>query len=107
MWELQCKEKEFSLEAGITKGRPLPEWFLDEPPLYPGDDFFLSAFYELSCGDPIRWVDRIMYAERKGLDPDVADAFSHIISGLDSAYIKWKTEKEKALNKNTVKKGKR
>lgn len=98
-WELEYGEKEFSIEAAISKGRQLPEWYLNEPPLYPGDDFFLSAFYELSCGEPIRWIDRIMYAERKGLDSDVTDAFSHIIREMDSVYLAWRAKKEKALNK--------
>jgi hypothetical protein len=97
-WELDAKDKEFSIQAAIAKGRELPEWALNEPPLYPGDDFFITAFYELSTGEPIPWIDRMTYARHKCLEPDVADAFSHIIRGMDSEYMKWKAAKEKALN---------
>ena len=100
------KEKEFSIQAAIEKGRPLPEWALNEPILSPGDNFFISAYFDLSIGEPIPWIDRMRYADRKGLDPDVAEAFSHIIRELDSVYLTWKAAKEKALTKQGKNNGK-
>lgn len=104
-WELESKDKEFSLQSAIAKGREIPEWAQNEPPVYPGDDFFLTAFYELSIGEPIPWIDRVLYAEKKELAPDVAEAFSHIIRGMDSEYLKWKKAKEEALKPKGKKHG--
>ena len=78
---------------------------MEEPPLYPGDDFFLTAFYQLSsCRQvtdsflgQIPWYVIIKYAETRELEPDVSIAFEHIISEMDTEYIKWQRKKQDAL----------
>ena len=102
IWELEYNEKEFQLQAREVKGLPPPDWAMNEPPLYPGDDFFLTAFYDLSTcrsfGEspgPIPWDKMVEYADRKELDPDVADAFISILRQMDSQYLKWYTTEMK------------
>jgi hypothetical protein len=38
-----------------------------------------------------------MYADRRGLDYEMALAFEHIVREMDASYIKWYTKKQKAL----------
>jgi hypothetical protein len=104
IWELECKDKEFSLQAREAKGLPPPGWALAEPPLCPGDDFFLTAFYDLSTcrpftegsPGPIPWHRVVEYADRSGLHADVTQAFVHVLREMDSAYMKWAGDKMKA-----------
>lgn len=105
---MEYNEKKFSIEAAIEKGRPLPEWYLDEPELIPGDDFFLSAFHQLSTerqiGDvpgSIPWSKIVQYSDRRGLEPDVSVLLEHVIMRMDSAYIQWFVDKQKKLKKGT------
>ncbi len=92
---MELSEKEFSIQAAIEKGRKLPDWYINEPVLYPGDVFFISAYFDLSDGNPIRWIDRVRYAERKGLEPDVVEMFNHIIRELDHVHLSWNMKREK------------
>lgn len=64
----------------------MPQWYLDEPYISRADEFYMSAFWELCVGEPIPWSDRIIYAERKGLDSDLVDVFSAIIKELSDEY---------------------
>lgn len=65
--------------------------------MYPGDDFLLTAFYDLSScrqlGDgvpgPVPWHIIVQYADRAGLDPENAEALIRIIREMDSGYLKW------------------
>lgn len=97
MWELDCHEKDFSLQARIAKGLPLPDWAEGEPPVYPGDDFLLTAFYHLSScrqhGEgipgPIPWDRIIQYSDRAELDEENTSYFIHIVREMDVGYLKW------------------
>lgn len=112
MWELEYNEKEFSLQARIAKGLPLPEWVEREPPVYPGDDFILTAFYHLSScrhfGDgipgPIPWHRMVEYADRARLDEDNTESFIHIMREMDAGYLKW-YERKLAVKNQAPKKG--
>jgi hypothetical protein len=105
IWELNFKEKEFSLQAAITKGRAIPEWALNNPEHLRGDEFFLTAFYQLSScrhltsesPGPIPWDKIILYASVKELEPDVSLAFEYILREMDAGYLKWYSKKQKAL----------
>lgn len=107
---MEYSEKEYSLKAGAAKGRPLPDWALNEPLLYRGDDFFLTAFYELdSCRQvtdggpgPIPWRDKILYANVAELDTEMTAAFTAIIREMDAAYLKWARRKHAAATKPPV-----
>lgn len=91
--------------AAIAKNRPLPEWFLNEPLSFRGDDFFITAFFHLdtcrqmteSGPGPIPWTATVDYADRRGLEPDLSLAFEFIIAEMDKAYRKWFNKKQKAL----------
>jgi len=98
----------------LAKGQPEPEWVTAEPDLFPGDDFFISAFYQLSScrqdkGDipgPIPWTAIVEYADRRGLYNETSLLLEMIIREMDNAYIKWYTRKQKALVPKGKKNGK-
>lgn len=82
------------MEQGIEKGRKPPEWFLDCPESLPTDEFYLSAFWDLStCRGmgmsigPIPWHHIRDYADFAGLDPENGFAFASVIRRLDAAYL--------------------
>ena len=80
----------------------MPEWVENEPELYPGDEFYIKAFGDLStCRDignaigPIPWNVIYQYAIAFDLDVDLIDPFIQIIREMDSGYLKWQSEKQK------------
>lgn len=83
----------------MKKGRELPVWYLNEPVLQEADQFYITAFWELSNGEPISWFERILYASRKGLDDFMIDAFSRIVKELDVVYQAWRAKQLKAAPK--------
>lgn len=79
---------------------------MEEPVTYPGDDFFLTAFYQLSsCRHssdiigPIPWDKIVQYSDRRELDYDVSLAFEHILREMDSEYLAWYQKKQKSRTK--------
>lgn len=61
-----------------------------------GDEFYLSAFHDLStCRQlgfsigPIPWKDIILYAQFAELDSDVLSIFVPVIRAMDNEYLKW------------------
>jgi len=102
----------WSIDAALAKGRPLPEWYLDEPPLQPGYDFFMLAFSNLStCRDSgfgslgrIPWDKIDLYADRSGLDEEMSSAFVVILRAMDEAYIGWQ-EQEADKRRSAQKRG--
>lgn len=81
----------------------MPDWVENEPDIYPGDDFYLHAFYELSScrqtGDspgPIPWTCVTQYADRRELDWDISLYFERVIRTMDNAYLKWYSKMAKA-----------
>ena len=92
----------FSVEAAIRKGRPLPEWYEDEPVIDPADIFYLKSFYDLStCRSsgmgigPIPWTAMSRYVEYYKLAWDVAEAFIDIMREMDGAFIEDQTKEQK------------
>lgn len=93
------------IEAALVKGRPVPLWAHEEPPIYQGDDFFLTAFFDLSTcryyseGTPghIPWTSIIQYADWAGLYPEVCAGFVRIIRAMDAVFLKWHAKKQKEL----------
>lgn len=84
----------WSIEAAIAKGRTLPSWYLDRPDEQDGDQFYLSAFWDLStCRQngwspgPIPWNHIRDYAEYAGLDRDNGFRFAAIIRRMDAYYL--------------------
>ena len=74
------------IEAALERGQEIPDVFREEPPLYPGEEFYLQAFKKLStCRQlgmsigPIPWdaIDR--YIERSQLDPELHEVFEATI----------------------------
>lgn len=93
---LRFQRDGYSVDAAIAKGRPLPEWYVDEPLTMPADDFYFTAFDRLStCRQlgmglgPIPWDKVIDYAHRCELDDEMTDAFVTIISQMDQAFRGW------------------
>lgn len=90
----------FSVEAAIKKKRPLPDWYLDEPPNAPGSAFFYEAFRDLQTTrhpeGPIPWDRAMAYAREKGLAPDLARALWIIVNRMDVTERKWRVEQLEA-----------
>lgn len=86
----------YSVDSAIKKKRPLPSWYLEQPPRVPGDDFFHTAFRDLSternADGPIPWRAAMAYADRKGLRPDLASALWIVIFRMDLAERRWRLE---------------
>lgn len=96
LWELRYSRDSFSVEAAVEKGRPLPDWYLQEPVLQGADGFYLRAFWDLSsCRPssfsvgPIPWNLIVQYAERYGLDEDIVESFIYIMRAMDKVYLDW------------------
>ena len=95
-WELEWQEKNFVVQAAIERGQPIPEWLQNEPLLLPGDEFYMSAFYELStCRSygwtlgPIPWRDIIFYAQYAGLEEDLLPVFVRSLRAMDTVYMEY------------------
>lgn len=105
----------FSVDAAKRKGRPLPDWYLDEPVIEASDMFYIKAFYDLNtCRSvgmgmgPIPWRDIISYAHFYQLDEDIVEAFVDIIREMDDAFLKWQSdEQEKIRQRNLPKTNRR
>lgn len=96
----------WSVETAKKKGRPLPQWYLDEPDIDPINNFYLQAFYDLStCRNigqilgPIPWNIIVQYAEYSGLEIDMTDLFIRVMRSLDLAYLEWCNADAKRINK--------
>ena len=44
---------------------------------------------------PIPWSKMVQYADRSGLDPDVADAFVDIMRTMDMAFMNYNAAEQK------------
>lgn len=91
----------------MEREAPLPQWYLDEPPLLPFSDFFLKHFWILDTERPLGMTQgripesRISdYCARKGWPDDLRELFTHVTLGLDRGYIRWcnKERERKADN---------
>ena len=78
----------------LSTGRYAPDWYLDEPPLQRGDDFYIRAFHALcterqfgSAIGPIPWSKIMDYGQRVGLDPVMMSVFESVIYALDEAWL--------------------
>jgi hypothetical protein len=95
------------IDSALAKGRDLPPWALNEPPMFRGDDFFLMAFFDLSTcralsdsgPGPIPWTAIIEYSDRAMLELDVEAGFVRIIRALDFVYLEWYAKKIKEMQK--------
>lgn len=90
----------------MAKGRPLPEWYVNEPQVPPAEEFYLRAFNELVTGrnsdGRIPWRDIEDYADRCGLDAEVVPAFRHIIRALERTFSLWlQEERERQQGRGT------
>lgn len=73
----------------------LPQWFLDQPVIPEGAEFFYNAFWDLSTERQIGMglgpipTSRIDERAREaGLDYDTALMFRQVIRAMDTAYLK-------------------
>ena len=88
-------------------GKPLPDWFYEQPQIDDNDYFYLEAFQELStCRSsgmgigPIPWRDIIEYARMYGLCNMMQDVFLRVIRSMDNKFLEW-------YNKETERKAKK
>lgn len=82
-----------------ARRKPLPDWYLAEPRLEDGEDWFMDAFRRLNTekmGGPQIPDSRIMaYADRHGLDYEAAETLGRMVRGLDSVLNAWSDEDQK------------
>ena len=82
------------MEAAVRKGRELPDWYFDEPPRQPLDQFYLGSFSALSSTrnyelGPIPWDRIVEYGLRAGLDDDMIDVFVVLLRAMDAGYLEY------------------
>lgn len=101
-WELDYQDKANVIEAALDRGLPMPKWARNEPVLFPGDEFYISAFWELStCRQlgmsygPIPWTDILIYGQFAGLDYEAFSIFVRVMRAMDSKFLQWAKEKNK------------
>lgn len=79
----------------------------------PGEDIFITAFWRLSSernyeSGPIPYSKKLEYAQRIGLEDDVATVFCSILESLDLYYLDKKYQesmKPSAKNPNVTHRG--
>ncbi|RLE25519.1 MAG: hypothetical protein DRJ50_02765 [Actinobacteria bacterium] len=94
----------FSVESAIAKQRKLPQWFLDEPFLLIGDEFYIKEFWMLhttraigaNAFGPIP-VDKIEERgeRRHGFQDDLLDLYVDVIRQMDEGFLDWMSEEHK------------
>jgi len=85
------------VEAALERGARLPAWADEAPELLQGDEFYISAFMELSTcrqlgfgGEgQIPWTAMMIFADRYELG-DMTDAFVEAMRALDLEYLQWR-----------------
>lgn len=86
----------FSVDSAIKKGRALPDWYLDQPEIVAGSEFFHTAYRDLAtCRHPdgsIPWLAAMAYADRKRLRPDLANALWEAIWRMDVVERRWRLD---------------
>jgi hypothetical protein len=101
---LRFRRDGFSVESAIVKGRPLPDWYEDEPTLLPGDEFYLEEFWILHTTRPSSGgaFGRIPFPEierrgeiRHGMDEDAFRLFASVICSMDEGFLEWMSEEYK------------
>lgn len=94
------------MEAAEARGQPLPDWYLDEPFVYPAEQFYFQAFNDLStCRQigmdlgPIPWDTAMEYAQDHGLDAIMRNIFWGILVAMDKVFSDWRNRKTEQQNK--------
>jgi hypothetical protein len=81
----------------LERKREAPDWFYDRPELFPGQEFYIDAFDQLttcrlvtggSVGR-IPWTAVHQYAEVMEMDYYEFLVFQQVIAKLDSFYVSW------------------
>jgi hypothetical protein len=86
----------------FEKGRELPDWYLEQPVLQAGDEWYLEAFRDLnttrSVGmglGPIPWDRAREYGLYAGLDDANMPVFLAVMQAMDSLYLEWEGKEVK------------
>lgn len=112
MWELRYADEKFVIETKAERKQPLPQWYLDQPELLPGQKFYIEAFDRLTtCRSiydgvvgRIPWTSTRQYADVYEMDFNDFKMFEMVIEKLDTAYVRW--IKDQVPTKEETKKGK-
>lgn len=89
------------METQLSRGREAPDWYLSRPELWPGQEFYLTAFDRLTTCRPlgsggigrIPWTAIVKYSEVHGMDFYELQTFQYLMERMDTVYIKWVQEK--------------
>lgn len=94
------------MDSAIAKRRPLPPWFLEQPALLNGDEFYIRQFNQLSTERqlgmsvgpiPVSKIEE--RAARAGLDDACTELFVDVIMAMDEGYRDWNTKEGKKQSK--------
>lgn len=94
--------------GGKNKPGGVPAWYRDQPQLIRGDEFYLTAFWELSsCRQfgysigPIPWNRVVEYGERRRLDRRMIKVFEVVLRELDEVYLAWLRDNQERKTEQT------
>jgi hypothetical protein len=92
----------WSVQAGLEKGRPAPDWYADEPAIHPEEEWYVQAFYDLStCRNTgmslgaIPWRDIMLYAEFHEIDDQLFPIFKAVITAMDATFLRFHDKAQK------------
>lgn len=96
-WELRFQRDGFSVDAAVEKGRELPDWYLDEPFIWPGDEIYIRSFWHLNtcrlyAGGLIPHEKVMEIAQEHEMGPNMTDLFGHVLRMMDNAFIEWQND---------------
>lgn len=84
------------IKARIKKRQPLPDWYLDEPPLLrdQAHQFLFDCYADLQTerrfsGGPIPRSAVVLYAREQGLDNDASRFVWQVMRQMDDADLEW------------------
>ena len=97
---------EWTIDVLVERGAPLPEWYVEQPALFLGGEFYMNAFMRLStCRQvgmtlgPIPWDKAEAYIQSRGFSTVFCDFFLQVIYEMDSAWIEWQEKRRKKVRK--------
>ena len=93
----------------MSKGRDLPDWYLDCPVLLPGEEIYYEAFWILNTCRPsgfsigyIPWTAIRQYVDELQLDAEVTRFITKVIMAFDVEYVKQENDKiERSMKKSS------
>ena len=98
-WDLKYSDLGWSVESGLKKGRPAPDWYYEKQELSEREVWVTNAFWDLnterSTGmgvGPIPFSKIITYGEFYDLPKTISRDFARVIRQMDATYLKFQAD---------------